>query len=105
MSPRLRLIVPALLAVAIVGAGVRLTGELGRRLFDDAHARRTRVDLVFTSFGPQGNGIFFGRLPAPSAANPSPGSSATPTIGPLPTEATSPSPSVPVLPPWHRTVD
>jgi len=67
--------------------------------------RRARVDLVFTSFGPQRNGIFFGRLPPPSAPNPSPGSSAAPTTGPLPTAAGSPSPAVVTSVPWHRTVD
>jgi hypothetical protein len=83
----------------------RISGDLGRRLIDGAHARGTRVDLVFTSFGPQRNGIFFGRLPPPSPASPSPGSSATPTTDALPTAATSASPAVPAPAPWHRTVD
>ena len=82
----------------------RITGDLGRRLIDDARARRTRVDLVFTSFGPQKNGIFFGRLPPPSPASPSPGSSMTPTAAP-PTTGASPSPAIPAPAPWHRTVD
>ena len=83
----------------------RITGDLGRRLIADAHARGTRADLVFTSFGPQKNGIFFGRLPPPSPASPSPGSSVTPTTGPLPTAATRSSPAIPAPAPWHRTVD
>ncbi|TME12237.1 MAG: hypothetical protein E6I65_04560 [Chloroflexi bacterium] len=83
----------------------RITGDLGRRLIAEAHARRTRVDLVFTSFGTTRNGIFFGRLPASSGASPSPGSSALPTNGPLPTVEASPSLAVPAPAPWHRTVD
>jgi hypothetical protein len=83
----------------------RITGDLGRRLIDEAHARGTRVDLVFTSFGAQRNGIFFGRLPPPSPPSPSPGASATATNPTLPPATTSPSPAVPALAPWHRTVD
>ena len=83
----------------------RITGDLGRRLIDEAHARRTRVDLAFTSFGAPRNGIFFGRLPVPSPPTPSPGSSATPATGPLVTASPSPSSAVPPAAPWHRTVD
>jgi hypothetical protein len=82
----------------------RITGELGRRLIDEAHARGTRIDLVFTSFGGQRNGIFFGRLPRTAGASPSPGTSpaATAALGPTAGLApTQPAPSVP----WHRTVD
>ena len=72
----------------------RISGDLGRRLIDEAHARGTRIDLVFTSFGPQRNGIFFGRLPPP-----------TPASSPVPTAAPSPSSAAPAPAPWHRTVD
>ena len=65
----------------------RITGELGRRMIDAAHERRTRVELVFTSFGGERNGIFFGRLSRG-------GQGASPTLGP------SPAPPAP----WHRTV-
>jgi Glycosyl hydrolases family 18 len=84
----------------------RITGDLGRRLISDAHARRTRVDLVFTSFGEQRNGILFGRLPVPSGPSPStsPGTSPAPTSGGLSTEGPTPSQAV-ALAPWHRTVD
>jgi len=80
----------------------RITSELGRRIIADAHARGTRVELVFTSFGGDRNGIFFGRLAAPvrnptSSAQPSPGSSPQA----VPTPSGSP---LPAAPPWQRTV-
>ncbi|MDP9484129.1 MAG: hypothetical protein M3P84_13020, partial [Chloroflexota bacterium] len=34
----------------------RITGDIGRRLIDEAHARDARVELVFTSFGAERNG-------------------------------------------------
>ena len=76
----------------------RITGDLGRRIIADAHARGTRVELVFTSFGGERNGRFFGRLPrsgtgSTTAASPSPGSSPVPTTSPPP------------APPWRRTVN
>ena len=43
----------------------RITGALGRRIIADAHARGARVELVFTSFGGDKNGRFFGRLATP----------------------------------------
>lgn len=49
----------------------RITGPIGRRIIDDAQAREARVELVFTSFGPERNGVFFGRVPRGSAAVPS----------------------------------
>ena len=84
---------------------MRITGDLGRRLIDDAHARRTRVDLVFSSFGGPRNAIFFGRPPGASPPTQSPGSSATPTTGPLPRASPSPASAVPPPAPWHRTVN
>jgi len=83
----------------------QITSDLGRRIIADAHARGTRVELVFTSFGGDRNGIFFGRLapparnPAPSAQS-SPGASAGPSPAPSPTSASSQPP----VPPWQRTV-
>jgi hypothetical protein len=76
----------------------RITGDIGRRLIDAAHRRDTRVELVFTSFGSEKNGIFFGRIPRPSPAPGSPGGSLTPAT-PAPAVAT------PTVAPWHRTVD
>lgn len=79
----------------------RITGPIGRQLIDEAHARHTRVDLVFTSFGADRNAVFFGRIPPAPAATPSaPAGSAAPTATliavPIPTAAVAP---------WHRTVD
>ena len=80
----------------------RITGDIGRRLIDGAHARKSRVDLVFTSFGADKNGIFFGRLvpPVRPAASPAPGT----TTGPTPMPTPTPTATVPVVAPWHRTV-
>jgi hypothetical protein len=85
----------------------RITGDVGRRVIADAHARGTRVDLVFTSFGAQRNGIFFGRLPSTSPPSPSPGPvpGPTPANPAFPTAAPSPSPAVAAPAPWHRTLD
>lgn len=47
---------------------VRINGPTGRRIIDDAQARGARVELVFTSFGPERNGIFFGRVPRGTGA-------------------------------------
>jgi len=78
----------------------RITGALGRRIMDEAQARGTRVELVFTSFGGNRNGIFFGRLPIPApAASPS----AAPSNGDAPSPSTRLS-APPPAPPWHRTV-
>jgi len=75
----------------------RITGALGRRIIADAHARGARVELVFTSFGGDKNGRFFGRLatplPAPTTSGgSSPGSSAAPSM------------AAPPAAPWRRTV-
>ena len=91
----------------------RITGAIGGRLIDEAHARDARVDLVFTSFGADRNAVFFGRVlpPAPSpvaspipipsgvpgAGDPTPSPSGTPR--PIPTPVPTPGP-----PPWQRTV-
>ena len=83
----------------------RITSALGRRIIDEAQARGTRVELVFTSFGGNKNGIFFGRLPIPAPAA-SPG--AGPSAGVAPSAAPSPAAgasAAPPVPPWHRTVD
>ena len=37
----------------------RVDGEVGRRLLAEAHARGTRVELVYSSFGAERNGPFF----------------------------------------------
>lgn len=74
----------------------RITGDIGRRLIDEAHARDARVELVFTSFGAEKNAVFFGRVVA--APNASPAASAA--TSPAASAATSPKP-----PPWRRTVD
>ena len=89
----------------------RITGSIGRQLIDEAHARGAKVDLVFTSFGPDKNAAFFGRvvpLPSPSTgataasgATTAPGASAA---TPLPASTPAPSPTAGVAP-WHRTVD
>jgi hypothetical protein len=75
----------------------RITGAIGRRLIEDAHARFARVDVVFTSFGPARNAAFFGRTgksPAPSPSLP----------GALGSPGTSASAATPPPPPWQRTV-
>lgn len=93
----------------------RITGAIGQRLIAEAHARGTRVELVFANFGPDKNAQFFSGLvpgpspaptastvPPPSGSGASPGPVVAPTasgLGPLPTGATQP------VPPWHRTVD
>jgi hypothetical protein len=76
----------------------RITGALGRRIVADAHRRGQRVELVFTSFGTDRNGLFFGRLPRSTGAAPSSGPS--PALAPtLPVETLPPAEA-----PWHRTV-
>jgi hypothetical protein len=89
----------------------RITGAIGRRLIDEAHARHARVDLVFSSFGAEKNGVFFGRIPPPAPVPPSllPGASAavapSPTSTPLVTPPPAPTPvPTPGPPPWQRTV-
>ena len=80
----------------------RITGEIGRRLIDEAQARGARVELVFTSFGADRNGILFGRLPIPRPS-PSPSLGATP--GPTPIDVATLAPVPPAgPPPWKRTV-
>jgi hypothetical protein len=78
----------------------RITGAIGQRFITEAHARGTRVDLVFNVFGAAKNAQFFtGIVPA---ATPVPAASPAGTLGPpapAPTAATQP------IPPWHRTVD
>lgn len=90
----------------------RITGDIGRRLIAEAHARDARVELVFTSFGVERNGIFFGRIarPAPGAG---PVASADPGARPgaeasagtsLPASTPAGPSSAPAAPPWHRTI-
>ena len=85
----------------------RITGEIGAQLIREAHDREARVELVFTSFGAERNGIFFGRIPrqtaSPSPSVVAPGASAA---TPLPaTRSPAASPGPPHIAPWHRTVD
>jgi len=75
----------------------RITGDIGRRLIEEAHTRDVRVELVFTSFGGEKNGIFFGRIPRP-VPTAAPGST-TPA-----TPVTEASAALPVAAPWRRTV-
>lgn len=98
----------------------RITGDVGRRIIADARARGSRVEIVFTSFGTERNGRFFGRLATPApvpSAGPSAGPSARPSAGPgasaatpipagsaptaAPTALPTPAPPKPV---WPRTV-
>lgn len=67
----------------------RITGDIGRRLLREAHDRKARVELAFTSFGATRNGRFFGRLEQPQPS----------VVGPAGTI----DPAVPA--PWRRTVD
>lgn len=91
----------------------RINGAIGQRLISEAHARGTRVDLVFNVFGAAKNAQFFGGIvpvttPAPAAsiapsasASPASPAAAASTVGPpapLPTGVTPP------VAPWHRTV-
>ncbi|HUG30432.1 MAG TPA: glycoside hydrolase family 18 protein [Candidatus Limnocylindria bacterium] len=92
----------------------RIAGDIGRRLIDEAHARDARVELVFTSFGTERNGIFFGRIPRPTpgaSPGPSAGTGSGPGTGagagtplPLPASPSAGPSSTPPAPPWHRTV-
>ena len=82
----------------------RITGPIGRRMIDEAHARDARVDLVFTSFGTERNAAFFrpAAAPEPASGPPVPGASQGPgspgpTLGPA--AVPSPAPA-----PWRRTV-
>src|SRR5262245_52659482 len=72
----------------------RITSDLGRRIIAEAQARGTHVDLVFTSFGGDRNGILFGRLAPPARPSPSPG----------PGSSIAASSGQPSVAPWHRTV-
>ena len=60
----------------------RIVGPIGRQIIADAHARKARVELVFTSFGERRNSRFFfpsvvDGLPSPRApVAAAPGSSA-----------------------------
>jgi hypothetical protein len=81
----------------------RITGPIGRRLIAEAHDRRARVELVFTSFGADKNAVFFGRIPRRPAAPPSGAPSAS--FLPAGSASTSPTPSAtPAAPPWQRAV-
>jgi hypothetical protein len=76
----------------------RITSALGRRIIAEAHARGTRVEVVFTSFGGDRNGRFFGRLPRAGATSPPPSDA--------PSQPSSAAPNqVPPPEPWRRTVD
>jgi len=81
----------------------RITSEIGRRIIDDAQARGARVELVFTSFGPERNGIFFGRVPRRGGAAPTGGapSGAPPTAAAPTNQVTS---GLPSPPPYARSV-
>ena len=47
-------------AISTTQPGYRaITGDLGRQLIDDAHDRKTRVELVYTSFGSRRNTRLF----------------------------------------------
>jgi hypothetical protein len=74
----------------------RITGDIGRRLIDEAHERDARVELVFTSFGADKNGMLFGRIPRPT---PTLGAS----VGTAPSDAGASAATPP--PPWGRTVE
>jgi hypothetical protein len=88
----------------------RISGAIGRRLIADAHRRDARVELVFSSFGADKNGRFFGREVDPTG---SPGASTEPSLTPgAPVASVTPStpvtpatPAPPVPAPWHRTVE
>ena len=56
----------------------RITGPIGRRIIDEAHARNTRVELVFTSFGSERNAALF----RPIAPEPGATPGATPGAAP-----------------------
>ncbi len=74
----------------------RITGPIGRQIIAEAHARDARVELVFTSFGAEKNGVFFGRIPRGGGAPASPAPAASGVQVPTDT------PTAP--PPWQRTV-
>jgi hypothetical protein len=85
----------------------RIAGSIGQTLISDAHARRARVELVFTSFGTDKNAQFFGRAvptatPAPDATSPEvlPSPTVAPIVTPLGSPGATPAPA-----PWHRTVN
>jgi hypothetical protein len=81
----------------------RITSEIGRRIIDDAQERGARVELVFTSFGPERNGTFFGRVPRRGAAAPTGvASPAAPPTAVAPTGQASGGQQPP--PPYARTV-
>jgi hypothetical protein len=75
----------------------QITSELGRRIIAEAHARGTRVEVVFTSFGGDRNGRFFGRLPRAGASPPPTGAPSVPSSA---AASQAPPPE-----PWRRTVD
>ncbi len=91
-------------AIDTQGQGYRkITGDLGRRIIGDAHARGARVELVFTSFGARKNGIFFGRITTPAQSpGPSPGAGSDASPAASPAGAASAAP--PAAPPWQRTI-
>src|SRR5262245_28615695 len=71
----------------------RITSGIGRRLIAEAHDRRTRVELVFTSFGSDRNARFF----AAPAALTAPAASGSSIVAPGASAATP-------LAPWQRAV-
>jgi hypothetical protein len=82
----------------------RISGPIGRRIIDDAQSRGARVELVFTSFGPERNAVFFGRVPRGGPAQPTTAAAtlAAPTAA-APTDRASGAPqSSP--PPYDRTI-
>jgi hypothetical protein len=92
----------------------RITGDIGRRIIDEAHERGSRVELVFTSFSADKNGMFFGRIPRPTPSLPAAsegaeagtaGTEASTASTEASTASTEASAAPPPAPPWHRTVD
>jgi glycosyl hydrolase family 18 (putative chitinase) len=83
-----------------IGFG-RIAGPIGRQVIAEAHQRKVRVELVFSSFGDRKNAVFFGRKPGRGGGPPTASPGASPVASPEP----SPSPAVPSEPPWERAVD
>jgi hypothetical protein len=69
----------------------RITGPIGREVIADAHARKVRVELVFSSFGARRNSRFFATSDVNGLPTPSPAGSAAAEPADL-------------APSWHRTI-